>query len=118
MKTDDEVRAITRAMFNGPHFKEAMADLLIERLNEIAGHDPVAMGKLIDARVPCNDALADHPSVQVHDFDDDKPPVVGMLGILNGLVGTIDDGPKKGWGFITAVCEDDGSVSGFRRTDA
>lgn len=93
-----------------------LANLLIERLNEIARHDPVAMGLLVGVRVRCNDALADHPTVQVHHFDKDKPPVVGMLGIINGLVGVIDDGPKKGWGLITAICEDDGSVSGFRRT--
>jgi hypothetical protein len=90
--------------------------MLIDRLNEIAGADSKALGDLIEARVPCNEALADHPSVQV--FAHEGPPTVGLLGILNGLVGTIDEGPRKGWGFIAAVFEDDGTFSHFRRTDA
>ena len=98
-----------------PHSKEVLADLLIERLNEIAKHDPMAIGKLIDARVECNDSLADHPSVQVDAHH--GPTAVGTLGIINGLIGVIDDGPRKGWGLITAVCEDDGSIAHFRRTD-
>jgi len=103
-------------VFHRPHYKVALANQLIDSLNEIAKHDPVAMGKLIEARVPCNEALADHPTVQVDAHE--GSPTVGLLGILNGLVGTIDDGPKKGWGLITAVCEDGGSCRLFRRTDA
>jgi hypothetical protein len=94
--------------------KENMADLLIEKLNEIAEHDPVAIGQLIEVRIACNAKLADHPTVQVS--DQGSHPEVGILGILNGLIGTIDDGPKKGWGLITAVFENDGSFAHFRRT--
>lgn len=95
--------------------KGVLANLLIERLNEIAKHDPVAMGKLIDARVECNEALADHPSVQVHVHD--GPPTVGFLGMLNGIIGVVGHGSRQHHGLVTAVCEDDGSVSHFRRTE-
>jgi len=96
--------------------KEALADLLIDRLNEIAEHDPIALGKLIEARVACNNDLADHPAVQVQ-IREAGPAQVGVLGLLNGLVGVVDDGPRKGWGLITAVCENDGSLVRFRRTE-
>lgn len=92
-----------------------LADLIIERLNEIAMHDKEAMAKLIEQRVPCNEQLVEHPTVIA--FADMGPPEVGMLGILNGIVGSIPDGPKKGWGYIAAVFDDDGHFLRFRRTD-
>jgi len=95
--------------------KGALADLLIDRLNEILKTDPVALNALVSHRVPCNDELAKHSTVQVHD-DGINPTTVGLLGVLNGLVGAIEDGPRKGWGFITGVSEADGSLSHFQRT--
>ena len=96
--------------------KQDLADLLIKRLNEISKTDPTAMEWLLKNRVECNDALADHPTVQVNSEGD--KPMVGMLGILNGLVGAIDDdGPKKGWGFIAAKWDDEQGFTGFVRTD-
>lgn len=96
--------------------KEQLADHLIAGLNEIARTDKIALGALIEHRVPCNDELAGHPTVQVHD-DGINPTTVGLLGILNGLVGVIETGPRKDWGFIAAVFEKDGTLSHFRRTD-
>lgn len=83
-------------------------------LNELVALDTQAMKALIDQRVPCNDGLLNHPTLQVTDHYDDKIPRVGILGLLNGLFGTYDDGPKKGWGPITAYWEDDGTFKGFR----
>ena len=71
--------------------KEELADLLIERLNEIAKVDPEAMGKLIETRVSCNKALQNHPTVQTCTA---AFPCVGMLGIINGLVGVVTDVPE------------------------
>ena len=79
-------------------------------LNSMVDADPQAMAQLCETRVPCNDAMADHPTVQVTDEG------VGMLGVLNGLFGTIPDGEFKGWGHITAVYEDDGALTKFVRT--
>lgn len=95
--------------------KQALADLLIERLNEIASHDLEALHQLIETRVPCNEALANHPTVQVQKAADGNGYVVGILGLLNGLVGAMDDGPKKGWGFVAASYDEDKLVK-FMRT--
>lgn len=69
-------------------------------LNELARLDPVAMLALVGQRVPCNQAIVDHPTVQVTDHA--GHPEVGLLGVLNGLFGVFDEGPQKGWGGIGA----------------
>lgn len=80
-------------------------------LNALVKVDADAVTALIDARVPCNDDLSDHPTVQCGEGK------VGMLGIFNGLFGTYDDGPKKMYGPITAVL-DQGKITRFERTVA
>jgi hypothetical protein len=95
--------------------KEQLADLLIKRLNEIIKYDKQALGNLINIRTKCNNAMANHPSVQVVAYGEDQP-TVGMLGIINGIVGTIDTGSKRGCGLITAIFQD-GTLTHFRRTD-
>lgn len=68
-------------------------------LNEIHRLDPTVLQELVTHRVPCNEALANHPTVQVGLVDvQDGKFEVGILGIINGLFG-VDD---KGWGFIAA----------------
>lgn len=71
--------------------RQAVMDSVINTLNEAFTADPLAMHSLTCNRVPCNEALADHPTVQVL-----SPPsmqgvsstaaVVGMLGVINGIV--------------------------------
>jgi len=80
-------------------------DEFIKELTAIAEVDPVAMGKLALSRVPCNKQLADHPSVQVHSGAGDSVYSVGMLGIINGIFGMYDDGPKKNWGAVASVID-------------
>lgn len=98
---------------------EALADLLIQRLNEIARVDPDAMAALIKTRVPCNDAMLRHPTVQVarQVGASDDAFEVGFLGMLNGIIGVIEDGPRKGWGHIAAVMDDDGTLLRFGRSE-
>jgi hypothetical protein len=79
-------------------------------LNELVETDPEAMRNLVETRVPCNQALADHPTVQVR--SEEGQCSVGLLGILNGLLGTDTDG----WGFICAVYGDDLKLQRFART--
>jgi hypothetical protein len=94
---------------------DLLADMLIERLNDIAVADPKAIERLIQYRVPCNHSMSIHPTVQA--CAEDGGVTVGMLGILNGLIGTIPTGPKKGWGYVAAEFADDGSFIRFVRTD-
>lgn len=74
----------------------------IEVLNRMLEADPEATVSLfLDGRVPCNERLADDPTIQAKahgEYNGMKVFSVGPLGIINGLFG-IDEG---GWGPITA----------------
>lgn len=96
--------------------EQDLADHIINQLNEIARTDPTAMEWLIANRITCNEALANHPTVQVLAPPGEKPKV-GMLGIINGIVGAISNEPLKGYGYIGIILEDDGSFVKFIRTD-
>lgn len=69
-------------------------DTAIEFINDLIELDRQAITALWLNRVPCNQALADHPTVQVG--EENGQFVVGLLGILNGLFG----GDETGTGFI------------------
>ena len=87
----------------------ALAEQIVAFMNELLTLDPVAVSRLVSARVACNKELADHPTVQVGALDltfegaTDRVHDVGLLGILNGLCGNYDDGPRKLWGPVAAV---------------
>lgn len=86
----------------------ASIDDTIEFLNSLLIIDAVAVTNLVEHRVECSVALTTHPTVQT------VGKTVGMLGILNGLF----DVDAAGWGPITAVYDDDGTVIiAFKRTD-
>ncbi|KAB2857372.1 MAG: hypothetical protein F9K41_04000 [Sphingopyxis terrae] len=89
------------------------ADDLIAFLNEIVNTDPDFMQQLVDHRPPCNQLLADHPTVQVGAGMEHRN-VAGILGLLNGFLGVIDKGPRKGWGAIAAIYQG-GRLSHFER---
>ena len=88
-------------------------DETIQLLNDLLKLDPVAMQALVETRVPCNEALVNHPTVHVY-MRGEADALVGLMGILNGLFGV--DG--KGSGPIQALYADEaGKVLGaFKRT--
>ncbi len=95
--------------------KREMIDHTIAFLNELVAIDPEALALLIETRVPCNQALADHPSVQVQSRGGGEPGwrfCVGFLGVLNGILGADDNG----WGFVCVVLDDDKRVVKIKRT--
>ncbi len=100
------------------HVAEDGVDEVIAYLNELVSVDKEAMERLIETRVRCNDQMAEHPTVQVVKGGDGNT-MVGLLGILNGLVGTqSDESNKPGWGFIAASYDDaDGKLVRFIRID-
>lgn len=59
---------------------------LVEKLNILLENRDVArdIGKLIDTRVPCSDATANHRHISTYDGEDG--PRLGVLGLLNGLL--------------------------------
>lgn len=89
-------------------------DQVIDELNAMVKCDQPAMHALVETRVPCQGLLA-HSSVQCVQGDDNLW-YVGLLGIINGLFGTIPFGDKQGWGPIAAVFNDKGQLTHFRRT--
>lgn len=95
-----------------------LAQQIVDYLNDLLERDTPAIAALVANRVPCNAALADHPTCQVSMQHGGFH--VGILGLLNGLCG-VDD--LLG-GCITAVFEeDDGSgkwlsLKEFRVRDA
>lgn len=67
-------------------------------LNEALEADPVAMLGLFQHGVSVNDALADHPTIQVD--SETGTAVLRPLGLINGLFGVDADN----WGYIAMVC--------------
>ena len=61
-------------------------DEIAEFLNELLALDPQVILALVNIRVSCNKAINDHPHVQVYGLDDGGA-CVGLIGILNGLIG-------------------------------
>lgn len=88
------------------------AKRMIDYLNTLISLDPDAITLLAETRVPCNEALADHPSVQV--LEDGGSMKVGLLGILNGFLGAYE---LDGWGPLAAVYSDEGKIVEFALHD-
>ncbi len=107
---DDELREICRRYITGPRVDRPaplwLAGEIIDFLNGLVEIDRDAVRALFASRVPCNQKLADDPTVQVRAYGlEDKPHdfEVGILGLLNGFVG-IDD---EGHGLIQMVVDDE-----------
>lgn len=71
--------------------RQAALDAVLRILNEGFKADPGAMHALCSNRVPCNAALALHPSILVGDVPTGARPqselfCVGAIGLLNGVV--------------------------------
>lgn len=64
---------------------EISIDQVLAVLNSMAEADIDAAHAVVGQRVGCNEALADHPTIQVH--VEDEQASVGLLGLLNGLFG-------------------------------
>lgn len=79
-----------------------LADHVVEVLNRALKASPEALHELMEYRVPCTAELRNDPTVRViHELG--KEPVVGLLGLINGIVGVA---PDK-WGYVVACYEDD-----------
>lgn len=75
--------------------EKEQSDRIIEKfvdvLNSAYDADPAAIHALLCNRVPCNQELADHPSIVVVENKATPDPgyTVGLLGILNGICGAL-----------------------------
>jgi hypothetical protein len=92
---------------------EELADEIIARLNKLC-EDPkvrLAIGRLLDKRVVVSKEVAAHPTIQVANMSHASVYGMGFIGLVNGLVGTIQSGKFEGWGFICASWDGEGEES-------
>jgi hypothetical protein len=81
---------------------------IVGLLNEMFALDPAATRGLVMHRVPCNEALVEHPTVVVSEIPTDTDKVertVGMVGVLNGIAGFVGKRVECIW--------DTGEIAGF-----
>lgn len=67
--------------------KKEIFNIFVDVLNSAFNADPAAIHALICNRVPCNEKLAEHPTVLVHvnDLTEPESYAVGLIGIINGI---------------------------------
>lgn len=66
---------------------------IVDLLNELLVLEPSATNNLMLWHARCSEALLAHPTIQVSGgFGDEPRYSVGIMGILNGLVGKDQDG--------------------------
>lgn len=98
---------------------EAVAVAAVETLNRVHAADPTVLPALIDHRVPCNEAVADDTTVQVGQKTPAGPgqtePVweVGLLGVINGILGVRPGTPGLAHGWVEACYDDTGALLHF-----
>ena len=63
------------------------ADQIVALLNEALSLDKAAIEALFAHRVACNQKIEDHPTIVVGDPMNGMPASLGVLGLLNGIVG-------------------------------
>ena len=63
---------------------------VLDCLNTAFQSDPVAIQALCCNRVPCNQALADHPTIPVDQFPGGDGCIVGAIGLVNGVLDSMD----------------------------
>jgi hypothetical protein len=87
-----------------------VTDIALEILMDIVKADRTAATFLVERRCTCNPDLEHHPYIIVSG-DKDGPPLLGFLGVLNGILA------KAGKPIIEAVFDESEipTVTGFRR---
>ena len=73
----------------------------LQVLNDALHEDPRAITDLVNLRVDCNAALTRHPTIQVGLYD--GVAKVGVLGLINGVLGDSPSGVIGAKGSIDGV---------------
>lgn len=94
---------------------EAIADRIVGILNEALKLDRDAVLALVfGEHVPCNQALADHDTIQVAELSTGKFGIRPM-GLLNGLAGILPSGMGRVAGVFSVDCPKHGRTPGNER---
>lgn len=95
---------------------DRLIDVVVRRLNAILDQDPDAMKDLLEKRVPTTPNTYDEDvMVVIHKNNDGY--FIGMLEVLNSIIGPIPEGPKEGQQFIVALYDCTGALRKFARND-
>ena len=93
-------------------------DYVIDFLNELVKLDYNFTLSLIDSRLPCNNTILNHETIQV-DLRKDDIPKAGFLGVLNGIFGTLQrDDKYNGCGKIMANVDREKEFLVFYKTES
>ncbi len=84
----------------------------VDLLNELLKLDYDCISRLVTTRIPCNEQVADHPTVATYQDNRSQSSYLGLLGIINGLFGT----NEAGSGPICFLVEDNDVISSFQKT--
>ena len=89
-------------------------DWAVGVLNSALVCDPGAMRDMMALEVPVNDALSEHPTIQVGAslYRHGGEYMLRPLGLINGLFGGDSDA-----GFIAMIVDADGAIERFERLD-
>jgi len=88
-----------------------IARRIVELMNEALRLDPEAVNEMCRYRVPINEKLASHPSIQVGDPQKDGFISLGLGGLLNGIAGACD---RDHWGAVSAIVDKEpGTIERF-----
>jgi len=91
---------------------DMMNNIIVQRIiditNEAIAADPSAMRAMFENRIPCNQRLSDHDSIQVMKESEAVGNTVGVFGLLSGIAGTMQykDNPhySRIWAVYNVVC--------------
>lgn len=103
-----ELEQQVKQLQSRPITDSELADELIRRINELMQGPPNVrddIASLFDCEVDASLATYQHPTLQVTAEGN-----LRLLGFLNGVVGTLKSGPRKGWGHIIGHFTTDGNM--------
>lgn len=89
-----------------PEHNVGMAVAIVRRLNEALELDPMAISAICTNRVPCNLALAEHPTIEV--AKEHAGYSLGLIGLLNGVCRNF----AESYGPIASVIDEEKLVGG------
>lgn len=92
---------------------EELADEIIVRFNKLLENPEVRadINALLHRTVGACWQTQEHPTIQTN------ARRLSVMGLLNGLIGTIGAGPRASWGLISAEFDDSESLVRFVRTE-
>lgn len=93
---------------------DRLINVVVGRLNAILDQSPGSMKELLENRVPVSPGYFDE-DVVIHKNDDGY--FIGMLEVINSILGPIPEGPKEGKQFIVALYDCSGELKKFARND-